>query len=143
MTRRWVSFREWLTNQAPEPQGWRQTGLFFVAITALTVVFTVYGMWYAAWFGGLVVGRSFGPARRAIPAGALAGLLTWALPLVWDEWRYGLGPSAQSLAAIMGFPHRWYVPLILTCLVGLLLGLTGAWAGSAARSSLSRAAGEG
>jgi hypothetical protein len=34
----------------------------------------------------------------------------------------------------MGFGHQGAIPVVLTCVVGLLLGLTGAWLGSAARS---------
>jgi hypothetical protein len=44
--------------------------------------------------------------------------------------------ASSSLAAIMGFGHQGAVPLALTLLVGLLLGLTGAWVGSAARRVL-------
>jgi hypothetical protein len=55
------------------------------------------------------------------------------LLLAADQVRYGLGPTADSLAAIMGFTNQAAVPVILTCLVGLLLGLTGAWLASAAR----------
>ena len=80
------------------------------------------------------------PARQVdddatvmIPTGALAGLIGWVLPLAADHVRYGIGPAAASLAAIMGFSGKAFVPLILTCLVGLLLGLTGAWLASAAR----------
>jgi hypothetical protein len=46
---------------------------------------------------------------------------------------YGLGPTATALAAIMGFDGKAAVPLVLTLLVATLLGLTGAWLGSAAR----------
>jgi hypothetical protein len=45
--------------------------------------------------------------------------------------RSGLGPAAESLAAILGFGHQAANPVILTLLVGTLLGLTGAWLGSA------------
>ena len=43
------------------------------------------------------------------------------------------GPTATVLAAIMGFQHQPLLPLILTLLVATLLGLAGAWIGSAAR----------
>jgi hypothetical protein len=83
---------------------------------------------------GLLIGATVGPARLAIPTGGVAGLLGWGLPLAAVHVRYGLGPSAGSLAAIMGFPHLAAVPLILTCVVGLLLCLAGAWLASAVRS---------
>ena len=64
----------------------------------------------------------------------LIGLAGWGLPLAADQVRFGLGPTAQSLATIMGFAHQSAIPLALTVIVGLLLGLSGAWLGSAARS---------
>ena len=55
------------------------------------------------------------------------------LPLAAEQARYGIGPAASSLAAIMGFSQP-SIPVVLTCVVGLLLGLSGAWLGSAVRS---------
>jgi hypothetical protein len=82
----------------------------------------------------MLIGVTVSKARIAVPAGALAGLLGWGLPLAALQVRTGLGPAAGSLAAIMGFTGQAAVPLILTLLVGFLLGLTGAWLGSAIRS---------
>ena len=92
------------------------------------------GAWWAPFFVAAAIGLVESRARLAITAGAFFGLLAWSLPLGVAELRYGLGPTAQSIAAIMGFTHQAEVPIILTCLVGLLLGLTGAWLGSAARA---------
>jgi hypothetical protein len=94
------------------------------------------GAWWAPFTVGLVIGFVVPRARVAIAAGALAGLLAWSLPLAAGQLRYGLGPATQSLAAIMGFTHLPAIPVVLTCLVGLLLGLTGAWLGSAARGAM-------
>src|SRR5258708_36509014 len=69
-------------------------------------------------------------ARFAVPAGAIVGLLAWALPLAALQVQYGAGSAASSLAAIMGFGHQGAVPIVLTCAVGLLLGLTRAGLGS-------------
>jgi hypothetical protein len=90
-------------------------------------------MWWLTFPAGLLVGIAGAPARLAVPTGALAGLLGWMLPLAAEHVRYGIGPAASSLAAIMGFTGQASVPVILTCLVGLLLGLTGAWLASAGR----------
>jgi hypothetical protein len=98
------------------------------------------GVMLGAWWAPFVFGFAFGiiqpRARIAVPVGALIGLLGWAIPLAASESRFGLGPTAQSLAAIMGFGHQAAIPIVLTLVVGLLLGLTGAWLGSAARSLL-------
>jgi len=72
----------------------------------------------------------------AISAGALAGLVSWGFSLAILQVYFGLGPAARSLAAIMGFTGQPAIPLVLTCLVGLLLGLTGAWLASALRGLL-------
>ena len=91
------------------------------------------GLWWAPFVVGVAVGAGHPRARIAIPAGAAIGLLAWLVPLAMAHGRYGLGPTAQSLAAIMGFDHQAAVPVVLTLLVGTLLGLAGAWLASAAR----------
>ncbi len=95
------------------------------------------GAWWMPFVGGLAIGIVQPRARFAIPAGAVVGVLAWALPLALLQVQYGAGATAGSLAAIMGFGHQSTIPIALTLVVGLLLGLTGAWLGSAARSSLS------
>jgi hypothetical protein len=108
-----------------------------VVVLVAGVAISFAGVWVGAWWltfpAGLLIGLAIPRARVAIPTGGLAGLLGWALPLVIGEIRIGLGPAASSLAAAMGFTNMAVVPVILTCMVGLLLGLTGAWFASAAR----------
>ena len=103
--------------------------LFGKAIIAFTAA--LFGVIWGGWWVPFVVGVAFGAeerrARVAVPAGALIGFAAWLVPLAVAHWRYGLGPTAGSLAAIMGFGHEAAVPVILTLLVGTLLGLTGAW----------------
>jgi hypothetical protein len=110
---------------------------FVVAVVAATAICSA-GVVFGAWWLTFLVGVALGVvmrARYAMPAGSLAGLLAWALPLGWEQWRYGIGPAAHSLASIMGITQGGpVVPVVLTCLVGLLLGLTGAWVGAAGRS---------
>jgi hypothetical protein len=111
---------------------------WFMVVLVVGVAISLAGVWVGAWWltfpAGLLIGAGLPHARVAIPAGGLAGLLGWAVPLVIGQIRIGLGPAASSLAAAMGFTNQALVPVILTCLVGLLLGLTGAWFASAARS---------
>jgi hypothetical protein len=92
------------------------------------------GAWWAPFTVGIALGIVEPRARFAVPAGALIGLAAWGLPLAADHVHYGIGPSASTLATIMGFAHQAAIPLALTCVVGLLLGVTGAWLGSAGRS---------
>ena len=110
---------------------------WFVVLVAVGAAISLAGVLVGAWWltfpAGLLVGAAIPRARAAIPAGGLAGLLGWALPLIIGEIQVGLGPAASSLAAAMGFTHQAAIPVILTCVVGLLLGLTGAWFASAAR----------
>lgn len=103
---------------------------------AISLAGLVFGAWWLTFAAGLVIGALIGRARVAIPAGALAGLVAWGFGLANLQVHYGLGPSASSLAAIMGFTGRPAIPLILTCVVGLLLALTGAWLASALRGLL-------
>ena len=94
------------------------------------------GAWWLTFVAGLMLGAVIGRARVAIPAGALAGLAAWGIGLAILQVYFGLGPAASSLAAIMGFTGQAAIPLVLTCVVGLLLGLTGAWLASALRGLL-------
>ena len=115
-------------------------GWIWLLVAAIGVAISLAGLLIGAWWltfvAGLAIGGFFGRGRVAIPAGALAGLLAWGYGLAVLQGSYGLGPSARSLAAIMGFSGQPAIPLILTCVVGLLLGLTGAWLASAVRGLL-------
>ncbi len=102
-----------------------------LAGAAIATAGVAFGLWWAPFAVGLVLGVAL-RQRVAIPAAALCGLLSWLLPLGGAEVRYGLGPSAVSLAEIMGFGHDGALPVVLTLVVGTLLGLTGAWVAGAA-----------
>ena len=112
-------------------------GWIWFLITLIGVAISLAGLLIGAWWltfvAGLAIGALIGRGQVAIPAGALAGLGAWGFCLAVLQVYYGLGPSARSLAAIMGFTGQPAIPLILTCIVGLLLGVTGAWLGSAVR----------
>ncbi len=101
----------------------------------IAFVAALLGVIWGGWWIPFVVGVAFGTeerrARVAVPAGALIGFFAWLVPLAVAHARYGVGPTADSLAAIMGFGHASAVPIVLTLLVGALLGLTGAWLGCA------------
>jgi hypothetical protein len=111
----------------------RLYGVILLA-TLLALAGVLLGVWWAPFVVGLALGAVSRRARIALPAGACVGLLAWLIPLAVAHERYGLGRTAQSLAAIMGFDHQAAVPVVLTLLVGTLLGLTGAWLAAAIRS---------
>jgi hypothetical protein len=108
-----------------------------VAGTAVAVVAVMLGAWWAPFVAGIAIGIAFPRARIAIPVGAATGFLAWGLLLVADQILYGLGPAAAGLGAIMGFGRQAAIPVVLTCVVGLLLGLSGAWLGYAGRALVS------
>ena len=114
-----------------------------ILATIVSIAGVLAGAWWAPFVAGLAIGLVQPRARFAVPAGAAAGLLAWALPLAALQVQYGAGSAAASLAAIMGFGHQGAIPVVLTLAVGLLLGLTGAWLGSALSSPLSRVSGRG
>jgi hypothetical protein len=110
----------------------RKTGAFVVGlIIAAAGVFL--GAWWAPFPVGIALGIVHGRGRTAIPLGALIGVLAWMLPLAGLYLAYGMGPAARSIAAIMGFGRQGLIPIILTLVVGTLLGLTGAWLATAVR----------
>jgi hypothetical protein len=102
--------------------------------TIVALAGVLLGVWWAPFVVGVGTGIAARGARSAVPSGALIGLLAWLLPLAGAQVRYGLGPTAGALAEIMGFGHQGSLPLILTLVVGTLLGVTGAWLGAAVRS---------
>jgi hypothetical protein len=99
----------------------------------LAVAGVVYGLWWAPFVVALALGAAAPRARIAVPAGAASGLLAWLVPLAAAHVQYGLSATSNSLAAIMGFGHRGAIPIVLTLVVGTLLGLAGAWLGAAGR----------
>jgi hypothetical protein len=100
----------------------------------VSVAGVLVGAWWAPFIAGLTVGIAQPRARFVVPIGAAIGLLGWALPLALIQVRFGAASAATSLAAIMGFGHQGAIPVTLTLVVGTLLGLTGAWLGSAVRT---------
>jgi hypothetical protein len=100
----------------------------------ISIVGVLAGAWWAPFVAGLAIGVLQPRARFAIPAGAVIGLAGWAVPLLALQLQYGAGQAASSLAAIMGFGHQSAIAIILTLAVATLMGLTGAWLGSAART---------
>ena len=111
-----------------------------VLIAAIVAVAGVlFGVCWAPFVAGIGVGAIVPRARTAVPAAAAIGLVSWLIPLAGVQVRYGLGPTATSLAAIMGFGHAAAVPIVLTLLVGTLLGVVGGWLGSAGRIVVVRA----
>ena len=111
-----------------------RTAAALIAGLLVSIGGVLLGVWWAPFAVGIAFGIVEPRARFAVPGGAVIGLAGWALPLAAVQVRFGLGPTAQTLATIMGFGHQSAIPLVLTCVVGLLLGLTGAWLGSAGRS---------
>jgi hypothetical protein len=99
----------------------------------VALVGVLLGAWWAPFLAGAATGLAVGRPQVAIPIGGIAGFFSWLVPLAGLEVRYGLGPTMVSLAQIMGFGQQGSVPVVLTLLVGTLLGLTGAWLGCAVR----------
>jgi len=114
----------------------RRTGAAVVC-SVLAAAGVLLGVWWAPFAFGFAFGVIQPRARIALPVGAAIGLVGWLFPLAAMDTRSGLGPAAESLSAILGFGHQAAIPVILTLLVGTLLGLTGAWLGSAGWSALS------
>lgn len=102
------------------------------------LIIALAGVLLGAWWAPFLVGAAFGFAVRrvaiAVPLGGLCGLFAWLGPVVGLQIRYGLGPTSSSLAAMVGFDHQGAVPVVLTLLIGLLLGLSGAWFANSTRA---------
>jgi hypothetical protein len=110
----------------------RRTGAFVIGLV-VAVIAVLFGAWWVPFPVGVAIGIAQGRGRIAIPLGAVMGLISWVLPLARLDLIYGIGPGASNIAAIMGFGHQGLIPIILTLVVGALLGLTGAWLATALR----------
>lgn len=104
-----------------------------IAGAAISVAAVLFGAWWAPFPVGIAVGLVEGRARIAIPIAAGVGMLAWLFPLVQAQFSYGLGPTAGALAALLGFDHQGALSIILTLVVGALLGLIGAWVSTAVK----------
>jgi hypothetical protein len=108
--------------------------MFVATAFIVALVGVLLGAWWTPFFAGAAIGIVVVRPLNAIPLGGLSGVISWLLPLAAIDVRYGLAPTATSLAAIMGFDHQATVPVALSLILGMLLGLTGAWLANAARA---------
>jgi hypothetical protein len=107
-----------------------------VAGAVVSVAAVLIGAWWAPFPVGIAIGLVERRARIAIPIAAGVGLLAWLFPLVQAQFSYGIGSTAGALAALLGFDHQGAVPIILTLVVGALLGLIGAWVSTALKEAV-------
>lgn len=119
----------------------RRPPVWVVAAVA-GMILSAAGVLLGAWWAPFPVAFAFGwiecHVRIALPIGALIGLVGWAIPLAALAYRFSVGPTAQSLAAILGLGHQGAFAVALTLVVGVLLGLTGGWLGASIRSQVGR-----
>jgi hypothetical protein len=110
----------------------------FALVTLGGIVLSLAGMFLGWWwvtFGtGIAIGLALSRTWTALVAGAISGLVAWSEPLIEANAQYGLGPTSLSIAAIMGVNDAALIPIALTVVVGVLLGLTGSWLGAAIRA---------
>lgn len=107
--------------------------LVVVGAVLLSLSAMLLGLWWVTFPAALAVGLALPRTWAALVAGAVTGLVAWSEPLLAAQSQYGLAASATALAAIMGVKGAALVPIALTILTGVLLGLCGAWLGAATR----------
>jgi len=113
--------------------------LVLVGGALLSLSGMVLGLWWVTFAAAVAIGLATPKAWWALVAGAIAGLVAWSEPLLAAQAQYGLRPTSLALAAILKVDGAALVPVALTVVIGLLLGVTGGWLGSAARNvALSR-----
>jgi hypothetical protein len=94
----------------------------------------LFGLWWLATALGVALGLSLPRAGAAIAAAAIAGVLGWGLPLLQQSLSVPIGRTASVVAGIMGFgAGNGAIVVAVTLLLAVLLAVTGAWVGSAAR----------
>ncbi|TMD77132.1 MAG: hypothetical protein E6I77_08125 [Chloroflexi bacterium] len=111
----------------------RRFALVLVAGILLSLSGMFLGLWWVTFATGVAIGLALPKTWTALVAGAISGLVAWSEPLIEANAQYGLGPTSLSIAAIMGVNGAALIPIALTVVVGVLLGLAGSWLGAAIR----------
>jgi hypothetical protein len=108
--------------------------IFLAALTAGTAAAVALGYWWVTPLVGVAIGAILPWPRLAAGVSGAAGLAAWGVPLLWLAVRAPVGRTAAVVAAIMGLAGIGAIgPVVLTLLVGVLLCVSGAWVGLAAR----------
>jgi hypothetical protein len=108
--------------------------IFLGAMTAGGAAAVGLGYWWVTPLVGVAIGAILPWPRLAVAVSGLAGLAAWAVPLLWLAVRAPVGQTAAVVAAIMGLAGVGPIgPLAITLVVGILLCVSGAWVGLAAR----------
>jgi len=111
----------------------RRFALVLVGGITLSLAGMFLGVWWVTFATGVAIGLALPKTWTALVAGAVSGLVAWSEPLIEASAQYGLGPTSLSIAAIMGANGAALIPIALTVIVGVLLGLTGSWLGATIR----------
>jgi hypothetical protein len=111
----------------------RRFALVLVSGILVSLAGMFLGWWWMTFATGVAVGLALPKTWMALVAGSISGLVAWSEPLVEANAQYGLGPTSLSIAAILGAKGAALIPIALTVIVGVLLGLTGSWLGAAIR----------
>ena len=111
----------------------RRFALVLVAGILVSLAGMFLGLWWVTFATGVAIGLALPKTWTALVAGAISGLVAWSEPLIEANAQYGLGPTSLSIAAIMGVNGAALIPIALTVVVGVLLGLAGSWLGAAIR----------
>jgi len=111
----------------------RRFALVLVAGILVSLAGMFLGLWWVIFATGVAIGLALPKTWTALVAGAISGLVAWSEPLIEANAQYGLGPTSLSIAAIMGVNGAALIPIALTVVVGVLLGLAGSWLGAAIR----------
>ncbi len=91
------------------------------------------GVWQLTPVVGLALGLGLG-GREGFGAAAVSSFAGWAIPLAIRALSLSIGPTAAVVGGILGLgAHNGTVVIVATPILGALLGLAGAWIGTAAR----------
>jgi hypothetical protein len=95
------------------------------------------GFWWLALVIGLLLGFTIQPAKFALVLALLSGGLGWGLPLLYRSTYLAIGKTTEVVASIVGLDSaNGRIIVVLTILLGMLLCLSSAWAGTALRQVL-------
>ncbi len=97
---------------------------------------TLLGLWWFALVVGVVIGLAIDDAPGAVGSAGVAGVLGWALPLLWQAFvlKQPVWTTATIFADALGFGIQQALEFTAaTLFAALVLCEAGAWVGTALR----------
>jgi hypothetical protein len=123
-------------SSIPQVGGHQPVALLIIGMVSLALIWigSLLGWWWLATCVGLALGILLRPAWLALVTAFVVSGLGWGLPLARLAAGAPVGRVALAVESVIGLTSSGGVVIILiTILLGCLLGILGTWVGIAAK----------